>query len=134
MPYSIPLPFLPVLSGEDAKSGCVLLGLREFLIPQSQTSHLSWHFHPLFLTAALCSSRRYLQLEAKDKMTEGFLKKIQISGLAAHFLLHGTALGTASLLQMFQVLLLQQPLGCNPTVISHSNNSNQPFLAMSLGH
>lgn len=75
VPYSVPFPFLPVFSGEDAKSVSVLLGLGEFLIPQSQTSHLSWHFHPLLLTAALCSPRRYLQLGAKGKMTEGFFEE-----------------------------------------------------------
>lgn len=106
MPYSFPFPFFPVISGEDAESVCVVLGLREFLIPQSQTSHLSWRFHPLLLTAALWSPRRYLQLAAKDKMTEGFLMKTEVSGLAPVFLLRGAALGTVSLLQMFQVLLL----------------------------
>lgn len=106
MPYSVPFRFLPVLSGEDAKSGCVLQGLGEFLIPQSQILHLSWRFHPLLLTAALCSPGRYLQLAAKDKMTEVFLKKILVSELAPDFLLHGMALGTVSLLQMFQALLL----------------------------
>lgn len=105
-PYSLPFPFLPVFSGEDARSGCVLLGLGEFLISQSQTSHLSWHFHPFLHIAALCSPRRYLQLGAKDKMTEVFLKKIQFSGLAPDFLLSGMVLGTKSLLQMFQELLL----------------------------
>lgn len=105
MPYFVPFLFLPVLSGEDAKSGCVLQGLGEFLIPQSQILHLSWRFHPLLLTAALCSPGRYLQLAAKDKMTEVSLK-ILVSELAPDFLLHGMALGTVSLLQMSQALLL----------------------------
>lgn len=105
VPYSVPFPFLSVFT----LSGCQvwLNPAGSWRIPHSSVSKLTlpWHFHPL-LTAVLCSPGRYLQLGAKDNITEIFLKKIDLSGVAPASLLHGTALGAASLLQMFQVFLL----------------------------
>lgn len=124
VPCSVPSLFPTVSSRECAKSGCVLLPQR---IPHSGTSHLSWQFQPLLLTATLCSPREYMQLGAEDMMIEAFLEENTGFWAGSRFssLWNGNRNCVLAANVSWVASLVEYPI---QAALPH-----QPFLAMSLG-